>query len=181
MSLHYRVKTMIHDEVIKLQRNVLITPTLDFFGKVTWQKDIIIIMIIIIAKETPKHESDGDTNCNQCARYSHLMISKRSRRLGNRRTRVKTIQTAALLRLARILRGSWRLPETCCHSNLNERPSALAYVKNFQKRNNNKSKNGKRSRGWSEGSLFNSYYTEVNGRTLLLFLDCSILPLIYTL
>ena len=40
---------------------------------------------------------------------------------------------------------------------------------------------GNHSRGLSEGSLFNSYYTEVSGRALLHSLDCSILPLILTL
>ena len=40
---------------------------------------------------------------------------------------------------------------------------------------------GDRSRGQPEGSIFNSYYTEVLGRALLLSLDCSILPLIHTL
>ena len=35
--------------------------------------------------------------------------------------------------------------------------------------------------GRPEGSLFNSYYTEVLGRALLLSLDCSTLPLIHTL
>ena len=34
------------------------------------------------------------------------------------------------------------------------------------------------SQGWSEGSFFNSYYTEVYGRALLHFLDCSTLLLI---
>ena len=33
------------------------------------------------------------------------------------RRRVETIQTPALLRLTRILRRSWRLEATCCHSN----------------------------------------------------------------
>ena len=37
------------------------------------------------------------------------------------------------------------------------------------------------SRDRPEGSLFNSYYTEVYGRVLLLPLDCFILPLIRTL
>ena len=37
------------------------------------------------------------------------------------------------------------------------------------------------SRGRPEGSLFNSYFTEVSGRVLLLSLDCSTLPLIRTL
>ena len=41
--------------------------------------------------------------------------------------RVKTIQTTALLRTARILR---RVLDTCCHSHYSERPSANADVKN---------------------------------------------------
>ena len=44
-----------------------------------------------------------------------------------------------------------------------------------------KSKVGHCSRGQPEGSLFNSYYTEVLGRTLLLSQDCSTLPSIRTL
>ena len=42
--------------------------------------------------------------------------------------RVETIQTTALLRIARILRRI--LEETCCHSNFSEKPSADADVKN---------------------------------------------------
>ena len=37
---------------------------------------------------------------------------------------------------------------------------------------------GDQSRRWPEGSFFNSYYTNVLGRALLLSLDCSTLPLI---
>ena len=44
-----------------------------------------------------------------------------------------------------------------------------------------KSKVDDRCRWWLEGSLFNSYYTKVYGRALLLSLDCSTLPLILTL
>ena len=44
-----------------------------------------------------------------------------------------------------------------------------------------KSKVGDLSRGWPKGSLFNSYYTEELGRTLLHSLDFSTLPLIHTL
>ena len=44
-----------------------------------------------------------------------------------------------------------------------------------------KSKVGDRSRGRPEGSLFNSYYTEVQERALLLSLDCFTLPSIHTL
>ena len=43
------------------------------------------------------------------------------------------------------------------------------------------SKVGDRSRGRPEGSLFNSYYTEMLERALLLSQDCSYLPWIYTL
>ena len=43
------------------------------------------------------------------------------------------------------------------------------------------SKVGDRSRGLSESSLFNSHYTEVWGRALLLFLDCFTLSLKRTL
>ena len=45
------------------------------------------------------------------------------------RGQVKTIQTTALLRSARIQR---RVQETCCQSNSSERPSANAGVKNSQ-------------------------------------------------
>ena len=47
--------------------------------------------------------------------------------------------------------------------------------------NKSKSKVGDRSWGRPEGSLFNSYYTEMQGRVLLLSPDCSSLPLIRTL
>ena len=41
---------------------------------------IIILLIIVIIL------SDGHTNCNQCAQYSHQMIDKRSGGIGNQRT-----------------------------------------------------------------------------------------------
>ena len=37
-------------------------------------------------KKTIKHENDGDTNCNQCARYSHQRIGTRIGKLGNKNT-----------------------------------------------------------------------------------------------
>ena len=43
------------------------------------------------------------------------------------------------------------------------------------------SKVGDRNQGRLEGSLFNSYNTEVSGRALFLSLDSSTLPLIHTL
>ena len=56
-----------------------------------------------------------------------------------------------------------------------------AYVAAGKFAHNSKSKVDDRSRGQPEGSLFNSYYTEVWGRALLLSLDCSTLPLIRAL
>ena len=48
-------------------------------------------------KTSMEHESDGDTNCNQCARYSHPLIDTALEVL-EIRGRVETIQTRALLR-----------------------------------------------------------------------------------
>ena len=45
------------------------------------------------------------------------------------RTQVETIQTTAQSRSARILR---KVPETCCHSNSSERPSADASVQTLK-------------------------------------------------
>ena len=42
--------------------------------------------------------------------------------------REETIQTTALLRMPEYWEESWRLEETCCHSNSSERPSANADV-----------------------------------------------------
>ena len=50
--------------------------------------------------------------------------------------RMETIQNAALLRTARILRRIQGLEETCYHSNFRERPSANSDIKNSQGVNN---------------------------------------------
>ena len=46
------------------------------------------------------------------------------------RRQVETIQISVLLRSARYLEESWWLEGTCCHSNLNEKPSAKTIEKN---------------------------------------------------
>ena len=46
--------------------------------------------------------------------------------------RVETIQTSELFERPEYWEESWRLEETCCHSNSCERPSANADVKNTQ-------------------------------------------------
>ena len=55
--------------------------------------------------------------------------------------RVETIQTTALLRRPKYWEESWRLEETCCHSNSSEKPSAGADVKNSKGVNNNNNNN----------------------------------------
>ena len=37
-------------------------------------------------KKSMKHESDGNTNCNWCTRYSHQRIDTGTAELGNKRT-----------------------------------------------------------------------------------------------
>ena len=75
-----------------------------------------------------EHESVSDINCNQCAWNNAKWLGKGTGRL-KMRGQVETIQTKALLRSARILKKSWRLEETCYHTNSSERLFANAVVK----------------------------------------------------
>ena len=52
--------------------------------------------------------------------------------------RVETIQSTTLFKRPEYWEESWRLEESCCHSNSSERPSANADVKNSNNNNNNK-------------------------------------------
>ena len=47
--------------------------------------------------------------------------------------RVETIKTTALLRMAKILKESWRLEETWCHSTCSGRPSTYADGKKLKR------------------------------------------------
>ena len=60
-------------------------------------------------------------------------------------------------------------------------PKSKSSKNSSWKHHNNKVKLSPFSQGWPEGSLFDSYYTKVLGRALLLSQDCSTLPLIRTL
>ena len=79
-----------------------------------------------------KHESDGDTNCNWCAWYSHQRFGTGTGGLGNK-GRVETIQTTALLKSARILRRVFQIWEDLLSLKFQWKPSANAGVKNSQK------------------------------------------------
>ena len=74
---------------------------------------------------------DGDTNYNWCSWYSHQRIGKMRRGLRNKcRDNPNYIQHC--WDQLEYWEESWRLEETCCHSDPSERPSANADVKNSQ-------------------------------------------------
>ena len=54
-------------------------------------------------KEFIEHESDGNTNCNECPQYCYQRTVTGTGGLG-KRERGETIQTATLLRSTRILK-----------------------------------------------------------------------------
>ena len=67
--------------------------------------------------------------------------------------RVETVQTTAL---RQHWDESWRLEETCCHSNSNEKPSANTDVKNFKGVNNDKCNNYDHNGVWQYGGGHNA-------------------------
>ena len=81
---------------------------------------------------------------NWCTWKNLWRIDKGTRRIKNQRTNM-AIQTTVLSRSARILRKvqrgeyweeSWKLEETCCHSNSSEKPSVNVDVKNLSDEEN---------------------------------------------
>ena len=84
-------------------------------------------------KKLCEHESD-DYNCNWCLWYCHQWIGAKTGGLGNNGTSgdCPNYSIVALLRSARNREKSWRLEETCCHSNSSGKLSTNAEVKNSQ-------------------------------------------------
>ena len=80
-------------------------------------------------KKTVEYESYVYTNCNWCALYTQGKINRKTGRFGNKRT-VKTIQLQYYWDRPEYWEESWRLEETCYHSNSRERLSANTDVKN---------------------------------------------------
>ena len=72
---------------------------------------------------------DGDTNCSRCTQNDPKRLVKGREDL-EIRGQVETIQTTALLRSTRILRG---ILETCCQLNSSEKPSANVGAKNSKR------------------------------------------------
>ena len=76
----------------------------------------------------------------------------------------------------------WKEPElSSCHDDDDKVACTILSSSSCHAISTDIIKVGDRSQGHPEGSFFNSYYTEVQGRALLLSLDCSNLPLIRTL
>ena len=65
-----------------------------------------------------ERESDGNTNCYRRTRYSHQRIFTGTGRLVNKGTNGDHPNDG---KQPEYLEESWRLEETCCHSNFNVR------------------------------------------------------------
>ena len=76
-------------------------------------------------EKTEEHKSDRDTNCNRCSWNSYQTIGKR--------TGGPSEQQDYWAR-PEYWEESWRLEETCRHSNSSDKPSASTSVKKSQKR-----------------------------------------------
>ena len=86
-------------------------------------------------RKTMEHEGDNYTNRDWCFWYNHQRIIKELEDL-EIRGRVEVLLND-YWKLPEYWEESWRLVETCCHSNSSERPSVLADGKNSQGVNNN--------------------------------------------
>ena len=76
-----------------------------------------------------KHESYTDTDCNRCARYNHQKTGTGTVGFGNKdKWRPSKLQHC--WDRSAYWEVSWRLEETCCHSDSSGEPSAYTGVKN---------------------------------------------------
>ena len=78
-----------------------------------------------------KLESDGDTDCNWCARYSYQRIGTWTGGLGDKRTSGDHLNNSIVEIGQNTKKESWRLEETCCHSDSSGKPSDNPGVKHF--------------------------------------------------
>ena len=86
-----------------------------------------------------EHESDNYTNRDWCFWHSHQRIIKGTGGLGNKKSsRHKLLNYWERPEYWEV---SWRLEETCSHSNSSKRPSANTDMKNSQVVNNNNDNN----------------------------------------
>ena len=86
-----------------------------------------------LAEKTMDYESNGDTNYKWCAWCSHQRIGTESGGLGNKMTSGDHPDYSIAEIGPNTEKSPWKLEETCCHSNFNEKPSAGAGVKKLSK------------------------------------------------
>ena len=81
-----------------------------------------------LARELKKleHESDGYTNCNWCSWYSHRMIIKGTGGLGKKEDEWRPCKLLHFFD-PKYWEESWRLEETCCHSNFKDNRLKLVW------------------------------------------------------
>ena len=142
----------IHSQIVIMQKAHLIfarRPDLMIVKKKKKKNHCRIVNLAILAdhrvklKESPKKDkyldlarepTASDTNCNCCAQYNHQMFGTGTGGLGNKRMSGDHPKLQHFWDRPVYWEESWRLEETCCHSNYCEKPSANAGVKNAQKR-----------------------------------------------
>ena len=91
-------------------------------------------------KKTMEYESGNNIKCDWWFLYSHQRIIKVSGGLGYKRTS-EDHRNYYIIENGHYWEVSWRLEETCCHSNSRERSSAYADLKDSQGVNNNNNDN----------------------------------------
>ena len=80
-----------------------------------------------------EREGDSATNCNWYTRNNPQSISKRTGRLGNKRSS-KDHPDYSIVKISQNIKKSpKRHEETCCHSNSRGKLSANAGVKNYHR------------------------------------------------
>ena len=81
--------------------------------------------------KTKEHESDGDTNCNQCTWYNQQTISKGTGGVGNKRTSGKHLNYS-IIKIGQNTEESARDLKTLAVTQTPvEKPSSNAGMKNF--------------------------------------------------
>ena len=90
--------------------------------------------------KTSEHEDDGDTSCKLSTRNNHKGLVKELEDLDAQLVR-KTLKERP-----EYWEESWRLEETCCHSDSSEKPSANGWWEKLYNNNynNNESENESR-------------------------------------
>ena len=94
----------------------------------------------MITEKTMGHESDGDTNCNWHARYSHQRIGTETGGLGNKRMREDYPNNSIVQISQNTKKSPGDLRGTCCHLDSSGKQPASTSAKKLSNNNNNNKK-----------------------------------------